>query len=36
MTVCYRKIDGDWKVVHEHFSTPFDTQSGKALFELQP
>ena len=36
MTVCYRKIDGDWKVVHEHFSSPFDMGSGKALFELQP
>ena len=36
MTVCYRKVDGDWKVVHEHFSSPFDMQSGKALFELQP
>lgn len=36
MTVCYGKIDGDWKVVHEHFSSPFDMQSGKALFELQP
>jgi ketosteroid isomerase-like protein len=36
MTVCYRKIGGDWRVVHEHFSSPFDMQSGKALFELQP
>ena len=36
MTVCYRKIGGDWKVVHEHFSSPFDMQSGKVSFELQP
>ncbi|HET8701206.1 MAG TPA: hypothetical protein VFL97_06025 [Nitrococcus sp.] len=23
-------------VVHARFSTPFDTESGKALFDLQP
>jgi ketosteroid isomerase-like protein len=22
MTVCYRKIDGQWTVVHEHHSEP--------------
>lgn len=21
-TVCFRKIDGDWRVVHEHASVP--------------
>ena len=36
MTACYRKINGEWKVVHEHFSVPFDMQSGKALFDLTP
>jgi uncharacterized protein (TIGR02246 family) len=36
MTVCYREINGKWVVVHEHFSSPFEVQSGKALFELQP
>jgi uncharacterized protein (TIGR02246 family) len=36
MTACYRKIDGRWMVVHEHFSAPFDMASGKALFDLQP
>jgi len=35
-TVCFRKIDGKWKVVHEHYSAPFDMESGKALFDLQP
>lgn len=35
MTVCYRKIAGTWKVVHEHFSMPFDMESGKVL-DLQP
>jgi ketosteroid isomerase-like protein len=36
MTTGYRKINGKWKIVHEHFSAPFDMESGKALFELQP
>lgn len=35
-TVCYRKTNGRWLVVHEHFSAPFDMESGKALFDLQP
>lgn len=32
----YRKINGQWRIVHEHFSAPFDPESGKALFDLQP
>jgi ketosteroid isomerase-like protein len=32
----YRKTKDGWKAVHEHFSAPFDMESGKALFELQP
>ncbi len=36
MTACYRKTNGKWKVVHEHFSVPFDVESGKALFDLKP
>jgi len=36
MTAGYRKANGKWKVVHEHFSAPFDMESGKALFDLQP
>ena len=35
MTACYRKLNGTWKVAHEHFSMPFDMESGKVL-ELQP
>lgn len=31
----YRKQGDDWKVIHEHFSAPFD-MDGKALFDLQP
>jgi uncharacterized protein (TIGR02246 family) len=35
-TIGYRKTDGTWLVVHEHWSAPFDIESGKALFDLQP
>jgi len=35
-TVCLRKIGGKWLVVHEHFSAPFDPESGKAVFDLKP
>jgi uncharacterized protein (TIGR02246 family) len=35
-TVCFQKINGQWMVVHEHYSAPFDMESGKALFDLQP
>lgn len=37
VTVCLRRIDGDWRVTHEHSSTPFhmDGTFGAAL-DLQP
>ncbi|HSA82204.1 MAG TPA: nuclear transport factor 2 family protein [Geminicoccaceae bacterium] len=31
-----RKTNGKWKIAHEHFSAPFDPESGKALFALEP
>jgi ketosteroid isomerase-like protein len=31
-----RQIDGQWRIVHEHFSVPFDMPSGKVLFDLEP
>ncbi len=36
MTAGYRKTAGRWRIVHEHFSVPFDMASGKALFDLKP
>lgn len=36
VTVCYRKIDGRWMVVHEHISVPIDMDTTKALFDLKP
>jgi uncharacterized protein (TIGR02246 family) len=35
-TVCWRKRSGRWMVAHEHFSAPFDVESGKALLNLEP
>ena len=32
----FRKVDGEWKVAHEHVSVPFDMETGKALLELKP
>ena len=35
-TLGLQKQDGDWLIVHEHDSVPFDPESGKALIDLQP
>lgn len=35
-TLCLRRIDGYWKLVHSHVSVPFDMDTGKALLELEP
>src|ERR1017187_6880045 len=35
-TICFRKIDGNWMVTHEHNSVPFDPKSGKASLDLKP
>jgi ketosteroid isomerase-like protein len=36
VTAAYQRINGQWCVVHEHWSAPFDMQSGAALFDLKP
>jgi ketosteroid isomerase-like protein len=35
-TVCFRKIDGHWKVTHEHMSVPYDMETLKASVDLKP
>ena len=35
-TVCLRKSGGDWLIVHEHTSVPFDAESGRAALDLTP
>lgn len=34
MTTCYRKIEGQWKIVRDHCSAPFDPQTNKACLDL--
>ncbi len=35
-TLCCRRIDGRWRVVHDHESVPFDPATGQALLSLEP
>jgi uncharacterized protein (TIGR02246 family) len=35
-TICYRKVEGAWRVTHEHASVPFDAASGRASLDLAP
>ena len=35
-TVGYRRIDGKWKVVHEHVSVPFNPMDNQAWFMRDP
>jgi ketosteroid isomerase-like protein len=35
-TVCFRRIDAVWLVVHDHVSVPADLQHGKAVVNLTP
>ena len=35
-TTCFRKIQGEWMIVHEHQSVPFDPESGQASLDLKP
>ncbi|MCY1272412.1 SnoaL-like domain protein [compost metagenome] len=36
VTQGFRKTNGRWAIVHEHFSFPVDIESGKAIFDAQP
>ena len=35
-TPCFRKIDGNWLIVHDQVSVPLDFETGKALLNLEP
>ncbi|KGP63944.1 ketosteroid isomerase [Legionella norrlandica] len=35
-TMVHRKIDEKWKIIHEHYSVPFDMKTGTPLFDLKP
>jgi uncharacterized protein (TIGR02246 family) len=36
VTVGFRKMDGVWKITHEHVSVPCDMETSHALLDLQP
>jgi uncharacterized protein (TIGR02246 family) len=36
VTCGLRKIDGQWRIVHDHISVPANFESGAAVFDLQP
>ncbi len=29
-------MNGKWKIMHEHYSVPFDMKTGNTLFDLKP
>jgi uncharacterized protein (TIGR02246 family) len=35
-TLGCRRIDGAWRIVHDHESVPFDPGTGRALIDLEP
>jgi ketosteroid isomerase-like protein len=35
-TLCFRKIDGDWLIVHDQASVPFDITTGRGVTDLEP
>lgn len=35
-TVCLGKTDGEWRIVHEHYSMPFDPETMKILDQAEP
>src|SRR5258708_17123888 len=35
-TPCFRKIDANWLIAHDHVSVPVDVESGRTLPTLQP
>ena len=35
-TFCFQKLDGNWLIVHDQASVPFDMASGKGVTDLEP
>lgn len=35
-TFCFQKIDGDWLIVHDQASVPFDIVTGNGITDLKP
>jgi ketosteroid isomerase-like protein len=35
-TFCFKRIEGEWLIVHDQVSVPFDLPTGKGVADLQP
>ena len=35
-TFCFRKIDGEWLIVHDQVSVPLDFRTGQGVTDLEP
>jgi ketosteroid isomerase-like protein len=35
-TTCFRKLDGQWFIAHDHVSVPLEVTSGAGLLNLEP
>jgi uncharacterized protein (TIGR02246 family) len=35
-TYVYRKVDGQWRIIHDHTSVPVDVTTGRAELSLKP
>jgi ketosteroid isomerase-like protein len=35
-TTCFRKVGGNWLIVHDQVSVPLDMESGRAVLDLEP
>lgn len=35
-TACLRRVEGEWRVVHDHASVPAEVAAGRAALKLQP
>lgn len=35
-TRVFQKLDGQWRMIHQHVSYPFDPKTGRAVFDLEP
>ncbi len=34
-TLCFRKIDGEWRITHDHISVPVDIETGRGAPQLE-
>jgi len=35
-TACFRKVDGRWRIAHDHVSVPLDMRDDRGLLDLEP